>query len=631
MPETPRYQRFFADLKRRRVFRAMAVYGALSFGSIQVVDIVLPRLGLPDWTVTVAVWVFVLGFPVAMLLAWAFERTPEGLRLTEDAGAEELDAIVAEPAGRRWSSGIMALLGVLALVTGAWWVGRTTATGDTGSARQSMVSGPLQRAYADLADDARPAIAVLPFSDFSPGGDQRYFADGISEELVNALVKVQGLRVTGRTSSFAYRDVEKDLREIGSELGVRYLVEGSLRKQGDRIRITAQLVDADDNFHVWSESYDRTLSDVFALQEEIAISVARQLQVSLGLEPGGVLVAPTSDIEAYDLYLRARALIRERGPGIREAVAMLQEVVTLDSLWAPGWAALAQAHSLLPFYQGSGHEGMVAPALWASALGSAVSAAEQALALDLRVAGADVALGNAYRDRWEWELAESHYIRALEIDPDDVEAHQQYAELLAAVGREDEALRSARRAVALDPTSAVRLIDLGLILYLNARIEEAVLQLELAIVRDPDLAPAYTSLALAQMALGDVAEAERLWREEYIPRLDLDQAARIDWDRTLAARFEAIRSQDPAAYERCCAEFHVALDWLMVGDTIRAIQTISEAVRESARFDARLFYSFWHPGLDGIRNDPRFQEALSEALGLAGLSGARLRRARESG
>lgn len=627
MPEIQRYQRFFADLKRRRVFRAMAVYGAVAFGAIQGVDIVLPRLGLPDWTVTLVVWVCVLGFPFAMLLAWALERTPEGLRLTDDAKAEELDAIVAEPAGRRWSAGLLALIGVVALVTGAWWVGRTTAMDDAGSGRPSGASGVLERAYADLADDVRPAIAVLPFSDFSPSGDQQYFADGISEELVNALVKIQGLRVTGRTSSFAYRNVEMDLREIGSELGVRYLVEGSVRKQGDRLRITAQLVDAVDNFHVWSEAYDRTLDDVFALQEEIAAAIAERLQVSLGLQHGGVLVAPTSDVQAYDLYLKAKALVRERGAGIGEAVSLLEEVVARDSTWAPGWAALAQAYSLVPYYEESGHAGMVAPELWESALGSAELAGKRALALDPRVTGADVALGNAYRDRWEWERAESHYIRALEIDPDDVEAHQQYAELLAATGREDEALRSARRAVALDPTSAIRLNELGFALHMNARNAEAVLQVELAIVRGPDLAPAYNTLADIRMALGEVDEAERLWRQEYIPRLGLDRATQTDWDRTLAARFEAIRDQDKTAYAQCCASFNVAVDWLMVGDTVQAIRAITEVFLNGPRYDVRLLYSLWLPGLDGIRNDPRFQEAFSAALDLTGLSGATLRRA----
>ena len=627
MPESPRYQRFFADLKRRRVFRAMAVYGAVAFGAIQVVDIVLPRLGLPDWTVTLTVWVCVLGFPVAMLLAWAFERTPEGLRLTDDARDEELDAIVAEPAGRRWVSGLLALLGVLALVTGAWWVGRSTAMGDAGSGRLSMGSGVLQRAYSDLADDVRPAIAVLPFSDFSPEGDQRYFADGISEELVNALAKVRSLRVSGRTSSFAYRNVEKDLREIGSELGVEYLVEGSIRKQGDRLRITAQLVDADDNFHVWSEAYDRTLDDVFTLQEEIAGTIAERLQVSLGLEQGGALVAPTADLEAYDLFLRAKALVRERGVGIREAVTLLEEVTARDSTWAPGWASLAQAYSLVPYYEEGAHEGMIPPESWESALGSSEAAAKRALALDPRIAGADVAVGNAYRDRWEWERAESHYLRALEIDPDDVEAHQQYAELLAATGREDEALRSARRAVALDPTSAIRLNELGFTLYMNAQNAEAALQLELAIERAPDLAPAYNNLSDVRVALGDLDEAERLWRQEYIPLLGLDEATQAAWDRTLAARFEALRTQDAAAYAQCCASFNVALDWLMVGDTVQAIRSIPEVFRRGPRYDVRRVFSLWRPGLDGIRGDPRFQEAFSEALSLTGLSAATLRRA----
>jgi TolB-like protein len=418
MPTTPLYQRFFADLKRRKVFRLMGVYGAVAFGVIQVVDIVLPRMGLPDWTVTLVVWLSVLGFPVAVVFAWIFERTPEGLRRTDEAGAEELEAIVAQPATQRWASGALALLGIVALVGGAWWVGRSTATGAAGAVDEEGHGGLiLQRAYADMAEDIRPAIAVLPFSDFSQTGDQRYFADGMSEELLNALAKVRGLRVAGRTSSFAYRNVEKDMREIGTELGVRYLVEGSLRKQGEQIRITAQLVDAADNFHIWSETYDRTLDDVFTVQEELARAISEQLQVSLGLEPGGALVAPTSDLQAYDLYLQAKALLKERGRGVRQAVTLLEEVVARDSTWAPGWAVLAQAHTLVPLYEEGAAVERISPAAWQSSLPAAEAAATRALALDPDVAGADVALGNAYRDRWMWEQAETHYLRALEIDP----------------------------------------------------------------------------------------------------------------------------------------------------------------------------------------------------------------------
>ena len=210
--------------------------------------------------------------------------------------------------------------------------------------------------------------------------------------------------------------MEEDLRDIGSKQGVRYLVGGGIRKQGDRLRITDQLVDADDDLHVWSEAYDRTMDAVFAVREEIAETIAERLEVSLRLEPNEGLVAPTSDIHAYDLYLRAKALVRERGAGIREAVRLDEDLVARDSTWAPGWAGLAQAYFLVPYQEGSGQRGMVRPEWWESALGSVEVAAKRALALHPRVAGANVAPGNAHRDRWEWEQAERQYIRALQIE-----------------------------------------------------------------------------------------------------------------------------------------------------------------------------------------------------------------------
>jgi tetratricopeptide (TPR) repeat protein len=323
--------------------------------------------------------------------------------------------------------------------------------------------------------------------------------------------------------------------------------------------------------------------------------------------------------------------MRERGAGIHEAVTLFEGVVARDSMWAPGWAGLSQAYSLVPYYEAGAAAGSIASASWESALDSAESAATRALALDPRVPGADVALGNAYRDRWEWDRAEGHYMRALEIDPDDAEAHQQYAELLAGMGREDEALRSARRAVALDPTSAIRMNDLGWILHLNARTGEAIPQLELAILRGPDLAFPYHSLSRARLALGEVAEAERLWREEYVPRLGLDETTRAGWEQAAIARFDALRRRDASAYTRCCRMFNVPGDWLMVGDTVQAIQAIGELFRGRPRYDVNLLYVLWQPDIDGIREDPRFREALDEMLDYAGLPGATLRRAPPEG
>jgi adenylate cyclase len=627
MLEAPAYQRALAELKRRKVFRVAAAYGAAAFVVLQVADIAFAGLGLPDWALTLVLALVLLGFPIALVLAWVFDLTRQGVRRTEAAGPEEIAEIVSAPPAHRWPSGLLALFGVAALVVGAWWVGRSTAPGGAGSVR-SASSEVLEVAYADLAEDARPSLAVLPFADLSPEGDQVYFSDGMSEELLNALTKIRGLRVAGRTSSFAYRNAEKDLREIGRELGVRYLVEGSVRRQGDRLRITAQLVDADDNFHVWSDTWDRWLDDVFAVQEEIAWAIAEQLKVSLGLEMGGSLTTRTADLGAYDLFLRARARMRERGVGVHEAVQLFEDVVARDSSGAPGWAGLAQAYSLIPYYEANarGVAG-IRSETWESALGKAEAVATLALFLDPRVAGADVALGNAHRDRWAWERAETHYIRALEIDPDDVEAHQQYAELLVATGRGEEALRSARRAATLDPTSAIRLNVLGWVLFLNGRPAEAITRLELASAHDPDLSYPYHSLYRVRLALGDVDEAERLWRREFVPRLGFDEATRAAWDGAGAARFAALRDRDRSGYEACCASFEDATDWMVLGDTVRAIAVLGTLFRDGPRYDVGVLFLLWAPEFDGIRNDPRFRDALSDALAYVGLSGATLRRA----
>jgi tetratricopeptide (TPR) repeat protein len=433
--------------------------------------------------------------------------------------------------------------------------------------------------------------------------------------------------VAGRTSSFAYKGQDKDLREIGRELGVRYVVEGSVRKQEDELRITAQLVDAGDNFHLWSETYDRTLDDVFAVQEDIAGSIAGELQVSLGLEEGGTLTAPIADLGAYDKYLTARARMRERGAGVLEAVRLFEEVVASDSSWAPGWAGLAQAYSLVPYYTPGNVNGGIGADQWVAALSAAEEAAKRALAIDPRVSGAEVALGNVFRDRWEWDKAEGHYLRALELDPDDVEVHQQYAEMLAGTGRGAEGLRSARRAVALDPTSAIRLNVLGYILQLNDRPRESIAQLEVAVVHGADFPMPYVNLSRAHLYLGDFDEAERWDREEYIPRQGFDADTYARWDRAAAVRYQAFRTGDREAYGRCCAGIGPPSDHLVLGDTAGAIEAFADAYRGRPRFNVNSLNSLWTPEMDPVRDDPRFQEVFEEILRYTGLEGTVMSRA----
>jgi TolB-like protein/Flp pilus assembly protein TadD len=630
MSESPGYQRFFAELKRRKVFRVAAVYGATGFVVLQVADLLAEGMELPSVVLKTTTFLVLLGFPIAMVLAWALELTPEGVKRTDAAETGELEAIVAQPAGKRWPAGVLALLGVAALVAGAWWVGRSTAPGaeDSAPATNSGSSGNdrgaevLQLAYADLDTDQRPSIAVLPFADMSPDGDQEYFADGMTEELLNSLAKIRDIRVGGRTSSFAYKGQDKDLREIGSELGVQYVVEGSVRKQDDRLRITAQLVDANDNFHLWSESYDRTIDDVFAVQEEIAEAIAEELQVSLGLDEDESLVAPIGDLDAYELYLTGRARMRERGDGVDEAVQLFEATVARDSSWAPGWAGLAQAYSLVPFYRAAENEEEYW-ATWESSLEAAETAAIRALEIDPENAGAEVALGNVFRDRWDWASSELHYLRALEIDPDDVEAHQQFAELLAAVGRLDEALRSARRAVALDPTSAIRLNVLGYILALNRRVEEAVLQYELAIVHGSGFDSPYNNLERAYLQLGEFDRAEAIVRDEVFPRFvdpEVSAEDQAKFRSELQAGYDAIRAGDVEAFEACCdvedgwgASHHLAL-----GDTARAFEILSDRFLARPRYRSDGVPALWIDVFAGYRSDSRYQAMLRHA-GLEGV------------
>ncbi len=252
---TPGYQRFFAELKRRRVFRVIAVYGIVAFALIEAADAIFPRVALPDWTVTLIVWLALLGFPVAVVIAWALELTPEGVRRTAEAAPGELAEIIAAPASKRWSSAVLALVGMSALLAGTWYAGRLSAPASGTDGAASLASA---------------SIAVLPFADMSPDRDQEYFSDGISEELLNLLGKIPGLRVAARTSSFSFKGQNLEIPEIADRLNVAHVLEGSVRKADNQVRITAQLIDARSDTHLWSETWNRTLDDIFAIQDEIA-------------------------------------------------------------------------------------------------------------------------------------------------------------------------------------------------------------------------------------------------------------------------------------------------------------------------------------------------------------------------
>lgn len=328
---------------------------------------------------------------------------------------------------------------------------------------------------APSSDRPIRSVAVLPFADMSPSGDQRWFADGLAEELLDVLTSLEPLEVVGRASSFQFRGVDRDIRMVGDSLGVGAVLEGSLRRTGDRMRITVQLVRTSDGHHLWSETFDRavTTGAVFALQEEIARSVADALQLELGLEMSGRLTAKApASLEAYSRFLQARSGMRERTPeGRRRARTLIREALRLDPEFAPSWALSAMLHLREAFWE---HQ-QESPALDASRL-HALAAAERALALDPELAEAHSTLGYVLDQRRRWMDARKHHLRATVLDPRDPAAREEFIWHLAASGEWEAALEEARIRQRLDPLYVVANGNLAEMLMYTGRLEEAIEQ-----------------------------------------------------------------------------------------------------------------------------------------------------------
>jgi TolB-like protein len=593
------YQEFFAELKRRNVFKVAGIYGIVSFGIIQAADVMLPRLGLPDWTVTFMVAVVVLAFPVALLLAWAFDLTPEGLRRTDAPEPGEIESIMAAPASQRWPAGLLALLGVALIVASTWWIARRTAP-------DAAAGGAGMPAEVQLASaDVRPSLAVLPFADMSPERDQAYFSDGISEEILNTLVGIRELRVAARTSAFAFRGQELDMRVIGDSLGVQYLIEGSVRKAGDQLRITAQLIDAEDGSHLWSNRYDEelTAANVFSIQSQIAEAIAAALRIPLGLDDVSHLVTPTGDLEAYDLYLAARGRMRERGASLPEAIRLFEAAIARDSTWAPAWAGLAEAREVLYWYP----EAWDIPprsraerkAGFDAGQEGAAQAARRALELDPDNASAHVALGSVHRNRNQWAESEAEYRRALELDPENPEAHLQYGQLLMDVGRLTEAIEFLQQAIVLDPGVVVSRKVLAAARLMAGQYEETLAELDRAdrtrtgVANLERWADATAKIALGRydevVSLPTIVVFEMNRPEEVARATESLRAGRIDEipEDLMAPQILMAFGREDAAAELLLEQFridpitNIGLHWMPLFDPIREHPAYLAMMREA--------------------------------------------------
>ena len=325
---------FWSELKRRNVFKVAVTYAIVSWIALQVADIVFPALNVPSWVLSLLTVLLLIGFPIALLLAWAFELTPDGIKPTAEVTPEQS---IRAKAGQRLNYLMTAALAVLlALVVVDNYVldDATTAAATTAPATPEK------------------SIAVLPFLNLSSDREQEYFSDGLSEEILNQLAQIDELKVTARTSSFSFKGKNEDLRVIARELNVRYVLEGSVRTAGNQLRIIAQLIDATDGSHVWSRTFDRERNDVFAIQEETAMAVSETLSVTLDVGAMAQARGGTTNLEAYDKYLRARAIDRQRGAYVDmvRAAELYRDAVRLDPNFVRAWSDLYTELALWPIY-----------------------------------------------------------------------------------------------------------------------------------------------------------------------------------------------------------------------------------------------------------------------------------------
>lgn len=565
-----------ARLKRRKMVQWSLAYVAFAFALLQGVDIVAQRFGWPEWIERVLILALAIGFCIALVLAWYHgERGAQEISGTEIA--------------------IVALL--LAIGGGLLWRFEHGAPAPGMSAAASAPDGV---ASSPATTTATPkSVAVLPFVNMSGDPANDYFSDGITEEILNALAQVPGLKVAARTSAFAFKGKAEDLRKVGRILDVATVLEGSVQRAGNDVRITAQLIDARSGYHLWSETYDRKLTNIFAVEDEISGAIAERLKVQWPGTHPGARRGPV-DPRAHDLYLRGLTLFARRS--MPEAVAAFEQAVRLDTTYAQAWAALAEARAILPTYaenaaQTNGQD--------------ALDDARQALSLDPGQPQAYVAQGIVLLNRMRWAEADDAFRRALAVAPGDAEAIDQYAQFLYAAGQLQPALAEIERSLRRDPLSGPSGAIRAQLLSALHRPEDAMVQLRRTLAMHPEGLLEHRVAFWIYAAQGDYVEAGRHLRiaaELMNGRPDLIDVL-VQGMTDPASRAAAIRTleADPAlASLRSDAVVHASF-LMALSDRAGALSALEHFAGDGISTTPQLL---WYPVFDPIRGDPRFKAVL---------------------
>ena len=450
------------------MLRMAALYTVAAWLIVQVAGVLIDLAKLPDWIGTTVLWLLAIGFPIALIFSWFYEITPAGISLEKDVDRSES---ITHVTGRRLDFIVISLLcaAVILFAYDKWWI-----------------DGPPEK-----------SIAVLAFENMSDDANNEYFSEGLSEELLNLLVKIPELRVAARTSSFSYKGKDTKVAQIGEELNVTHVLEGSVRKSGNQIRITAQLIRADNGFHVWSKTYSRTLSDIFVTQDEIAASVVEALKVSI---LGAMPTQQKTDPEVYALYLQGKFFNSRRDDeSVQKALTTLKQALAIDPNYAPAWVELNMTYFSL------GRNGTLS---FAESSRLARSAVDRALAIDSNMGSAWAARAYLMRsfDR-DWAGAQAAIERAIELEPNNAMVLGSAASIASTFGRIPEAIELFEKAVSLDPLNLPGLMALGRRYTRVGRIDDAFAVFDRVRTIKPDYPDLSFVLGVAYMMRGDLENA----------------------------------------------------------------------------------------------------------------------------
>ncbi|HYR24094.1 MAG TPA: tetratricopeptide repeat protein [Chthoniobacterales bacterium] len=581
---------FFAELKRRNVYKVAVAYAVVAWLLFQAASILLPTFEAPSWVMKAFTVFLALGFVFAVFISWAFEMTPQGMKRTADVSADEVRSFPY------WSKRKFAafIAGVAIIATGllAYQFLRTP------------------RSTTAVTADSK-SIAVLPFVNMSADKNDEYLSDGVSEELITALSKITGLQVKARTSSFVFKGKNEDIQKIGELLHVSHLLEGSVAKAGNKLRITAQLIQASDGNHEWSDTYDREMQDIFAVRSEVAEKVAETLKVRLlGEEKRKIDKKPTENLEAYNLYRQGRFYgdqVSEEG--IKKALPFFEQAIQKDPRFALAYAGMADTYV-------AAADAFIAPR---EAFSKAKEAAQKAIELDDTLAEAHASLGLLhYHYDWDWAAAEKEFKRALILNPQSAWSYALYSQFLGGMGRVEEANEQGRHALELDPLSVTARWCLGWAFLSAGRSDEAIEELSKAMELEPTsawartfLGRAYLSKGMQQRAIEELETARRDGPDDVFVLSLLGYGYAVTGRR--ADALEVLQRFDEMEKHRYVSRAARVYVYAGLGDKDKAFEWLEKAYQE--RSDALAWFR-QEPESKSLRSDPRFA-VLMRKIGFA--------------